>query len=213
MRCIDAILSRRSTRRFSDAPLDEGILRRVLAAGVAAPSAKNRQPWRFSVVTDGALRSRIAELMERRAREMRAADGAGDEAILSVKVGSLLDSARCVRQAPCTVFVRYAFDEAWFGGNERGWDLAIRDLEAVDLLGIGACIENMSLAATSMGVASLWNCDVLYVGSSISELLGDEGPIVAALVLGFAAAEGRAISQGLPIRSGRMPVEEVSEWH
>ncbi len=62
MECIEALLTRRSIRRFRD---EEVPLQRIIEAiNVAryAPSAKNSQPWRFIVVKDPQLLRRLSEL-------------------------------------------------------------------------------------------------------------------------------------------------------
>jgi nitroreductase len=61
MRVIDAIALRRSIRAFSDSPVEDEKLFRVLEAGRLAPSARNMQDWRFVVVKDPGLRRRLAE--------------------------------------------------------------------------------------------------------------------------------------------------------
>ena len=50
MNTIDAIQKRRSIRKFTDQPVPREMIKRILQAGIDAPSAKNRQPWRFVVV-------------------------------------------------------------------------------------------------------------------------------------------------------------------
>jgi nitroreductase len=52
MDAMEAILSRRSIRRYLPDPLPEDVLRRVLEAGMAAPSAGDERPWHFVVITD-----------------------------------------------------------------------------------------------------------------------------------------------------------------
>lgn len=47
---IDAILKRRSIRRYNGKPVDKSIIRNLLVAGMYAPSARNRQPWHFIVI-------------------------------------------------------------------------------------------------------------------------------------------------------------------
>lgn len=47
-----AIMERRSVRQFSQAAISKEDLRTLIGAAVWAPSAMNRQPWRFAVVTD-----------------------------------------------------------------------------------------------------------------------------------------------------------------
>lgn len=52
MECIDAIMTRKSVRAFTEDPLPDGALETLLRAAMAAPSAGNAQDWRFVVVTD-----------------------------------------------------------------------------------------------------------------------------------------------------------------
>ena len=60
MDVMEAIRERRSIRSWLDKPIEPEKLARVLEAGRQAPSANNRQPWRFVVVTDEALRQKVA---------------------------------------------------------------------------------------------------------------------------------------------------------
>ena len=52
---------RRSIRRYSDEPVPEELLAQVLEAGRWAPSASNRQPWKFIVIREQAVRQAVAE--------------------------------------------------------------------------------------------------------------------------------------------------------
>ena len=61
MDVFETIRSRRSIRKYSDQPVEEEKITQVLEAGRLAPSANNRQEWRFVVVQDGATRDRLAE--------------------------------------------------------------------------------------------------------------------------------------------------------
>jgi len=47
----EAIRGRRSIRKYADKPVPLEIVREVLEAGTWAPSAKNGQQWRFTVLT------------------------------------------------------------------------------------------------------------------------------------------------------------------
>lgn len=55
----EAILRRRSVRKYDTRPVPEDVLRRILEAGRLAPSANNRQPWHFIVVKDQARRDKL----------------------------------------------------------------------------------------------------------------------------------------------------------
>ena len=54
MEAIDAIMTRRSVRRFSDEPVDDATVTALLRAAMQAPSAANEQPWQFVVIDDRA---------------------------------------------------------------------------------------------------------------------------------------------------------------
>jgi nitroreductase len=52
MEALEAILSRRSIRKYRDEPVGEEAIEQLLRAAMSAPSAGNQQPWHF-VVIDG----------------------------------------------------------------------------------------------------------------------------------------------------------------
>ena len=56
----DVIKARHSCRNYLPDPLEEEVLQEILNAGLIAPSAQNRQPWRYIVVQDKALIKKIA---------------------------------------------------------------------------------------------------------------------------------------------------------
>lgn len=60
MDIFEAILTRRSIRKFTDAPVSDEHIARLLEAAMAAPTACNSQPWRFILVRDQAGREAIA---------------------------------------------------------------------------------------------------------------------------------------------------------
>lgn len=62
MDLLDAIATRRSIRKFRDAPVEPEKLRVVLEAVRQSPSWANMQCWRLVVVTDAAAKARIGEL-------------------------------------------------------------------------------------------------------------------------------------------------------
>ena len=54
-------MRRASVREFTGAPLDDDQITRILEAGRHAPSAKNRQPWRFVVISDSDRKRQIQD--------------------------------------------------------------------------------------------------------------------------------------------------------
>lgn len=60
MDAMQAIMSRRSIRKYEDRPVEPAAIETLLRAAMAAPSAGNQQTWRFIVVTDRARLDRLA---------------------------------------------------------------------------------------------------------------------------------------------------------
>jgi len=58
---LELINRRQSDRKYSDKPVEQEKLDRIIEAGRMAPSASNSQPWKFIVVTDPAVLSKLSE--------------------------------------------------------------------------------------------------------------------------------------------------------
>jgi nitroreductase len=56
-----AVKDRRATQSFLPDPVPENDLKKILEAGLSAPSAYNLQPWRFVVVRDAEQRARLRQ--------------------------------------------------------------------------------------------------------------------------------------------------------
>ena len=61
MEILAEILERRSIRKFKPGPVEKEKVERILKAGRLAPSAKNRQEWRFVAIQKKSIRERIEE--------------------------------------------------------------------------------------------------------------------------------------------------------
>ena len=64
MDAIQALVSRRSVRKFKSDPVPREMLEAIVNAGRLAPSARNVQPCEFVVVTDSGLRAALADVNE-----------------------------------------------------------------------------------------------------------------------------------------------------
>lgn len=172
MNTLDAVAMRRSIRKFKSAPIEEDKLQSVLGAALLAPSGKNRQPWRL-VVVRGERRAEMVRVMQ---AGLAAAKARGDD------LGSAEHSARVMEQAPVTVFV---FNPQGI----RPWEKhSVGEMfdDVVDIQSIGAAIQNMLLAAQSLGLGSLWICDVFGAYGELCDWLGEPGELIAAVSLGYA---------------------------
>jgi len=62
MDAMEAILTRRSIRRYTPQPVPSALISQVLEAAMSAPSAGNEQPWQFVVITDRRILDEIPRL-------------------------------------------------------------------------------------------------------------------------------------------------------
>ncbi|MGQ9628877.1 MAG: nitroreductase family protein [bacterium] len=109
----EAIRMRRSIRAFQDRPVEEEKLRSVLEAGRLAPSASNRQDWKFIVVRDKATREKLA----------RAANNqkfVGEAPVVIVACGTNPTRVMSGGQHACPVDLSIAVDHMTLQAVEEG---------------------------------------------------------------------------------------------
>jgi nitroreductase len=61
MEMIEALLTRRSVRSFNYQPIPQETIELLLKVAMHAPSARNRQPWQFYVITDREILRKIPD--------------------------------------------------------------------------------------------------------------------------------------------------------
>jgi len=62
MDVMEAIYQRRSVRNYSDQPVSDETLNKIIAAGMMAPSAGNQQPWHFIAITKGETLKKVGDI-------------------------------------------------------------------------------------------------------------------------------------------------------
>lgn len=195
------ICQRKSTRGFQSGYLIEKELqKRILAAGLQAPSPKNRQPWHFTVVDTPEKLNGIADLMMTEIEKLKTERAKENKGSIDLEMAA--QTAEIIRNVSMLVFVEYICDERNEHGEEMGWKLHARGFEAADLQSIGAAVQNMLLTATECGLSSLWMCDVLYAHDALKNYLVLEYPFVAAAAFGKGQAAGKR----------RADLKEKTKW-
>ena len=158
----------RAHRRFSDEPVSDDELERILDAAVHAPSAENRQPWEFVVVRDGDLRARIMDLAE------KAWEGGGrDFAAARLDPGLLADVDQAIggggyRDAPVLIVVA--------ADIERGLEVTVPS-------SIFPAVQNLLLAATALGLASALTTISMGFSPELQEMLDMPAHVVPQAVI------------------------------
>ena len=178
MNTIEAIRLRKSVRKFKHQEISEDMIKEILAAGLEAPSVKNGQPWKFYVLR-GETRKKLAEVMN---------EGLGyfgdDETVRHLPFyASLMNSIEVIKSAPAVILV---FNTGIHTLNSDD-TLEARFMNCGAMQTMGAAIQNMLLAATDLGLGSLWICDVFFAYDQICGWLGESSQLAAAVALGHSA--------------------------
>lgn len=182
MEIDEAIRGRRSVRKYLDKPVPIETVREILEAGTWAPSAKNGQQWRFTVLT-GPSKKELTTLFHRELEKLSANIG-------MARMESSFNSCRIIEEAPVLIMV--------WDSNET------KRLVESSLQSVAAAIQNMLLKAHSVGLGSLWICDVYYATKALTRHLGKSWKLMAAVTLGWPAE--------IPTPKPRKSVDEVSEF-
>ena len=62
MDIFEIIKTRRSIRKFTEEPVPDEVIDRIIEAGIWAPSGLNNQPWKFAIIRDNELKTKISAL-------------------------------------------------------------------------------------------------------------------------------------------------------
>jgi 5,6-dimethylbenzimidazole synthase len=167
------IFRRRDVRgQFSEEPLADTALAKILAAAHAAPSVGLSQPWDFVVVRDVATRQRFrTHVMERRQEFADSLPDERSERFAGIKIEGILEAA-------CGVVVTY---DASRGAPDV---LGRHSIADAGLYSVCLAIENLWLSATAEGLGVGWVS--FYDEGWLADLLGIPAGIrpVAWLCLG-----------------------------
>jgi nitroreductase len=64
------MLRQRAVRLFTDQPVEDALLERVIRAATFAPSGGNRQPWRFIIVRDQATKAGLGQIFDELGKQL-----------------------------------------------------------------------------------------------------------------------------------------------
>jgi nitroreductase len=203
---FEVMRTARTIRRLRPDPIPDDVLRRVLTAATWAPSGGNRQPWRFVVVRDAALKRELQALYQPLWQGFSAAYAAR---MLALAPESRAGTERMLRaadhladhlhEAPAIVVVCVHVPE-----------LAITDagLDRPPLVGgasIYPAVQNLLLACRAVGLGGALTTLLCQKEPEVQGLLGipKKWATCAHIALGYPAGGGHG-----PVR--RRPVDEVA---
>jgi nitroreductase len=138
---LKTIYERRAVRKYKSTPVSRELIEQILDAGRMAPSAINRQPWKFYIL------SKEKDIQE----FSKAISGVAAKVMLKKGLKTIIKTAKdgfhlahgfdffnrkdpVFHSAPVVIFITSAKDNEWAQ------------------LDIGMCAQNMMLAAKSLGL-------------------------------------------------------------
>ena len=163
MTVLESIRGRRSIRRFRPDPVPRGVIETLLDAAIWAPSAHNRQPWRFAVVEAAERRETLARAMGARLRRDLEADGLPPDAVEA-------DASRSyqrIASAPVLVALCLSMvDMDRYPDERRASNEVVMAVQSTAMAGL-----NFLLAAHAAGLAGCWLCAPLFAPDVVRAVL------------------------------------------
>jgi coenzyme F420-0:L-glutamate ligase / coenzyme F420-1:gamma-L-glutamate ligase len=157
------IRSRRSIRRFKTEPVPEDTLTRVLESATWAPSAHNRQPWRFVVLRSPDAKTRLMDAMETRFRADLTRDGLSTE-----EINTRINRSRTrIEGAPIAIVL--CLDP----GNLDSYPDPVRQRVEMQMgeQSVALAGGTLLLAAHAEGLGGVWICAPLFAPEAVQTAL------------------------------------------
>jgi nitroreductase len=203
----EAMRERRSVRRFKRDPVGRDVITSLIEAAITAPSASNKQPWRFLVVEDRARITRMADAVREATRLVSAHIPESSQPSFR----AYGDYFTRFEDAPAVIvpihramsvlsnLVDDALDE-----RTRG---TIRLMEEQSgLVGTSLALMNLLLMAHAVGLGASGMTGPLVAEPALRSILEvpDGWGIVALVPIGWPAED--------PVPTDRKPVDKVVRW-
>ena len=156
-------MGRRTVRKFLPDPVPEALLAKLVEAATRAPSAHNRQPWRFHVARAPEDRARLATAMGEKLKADRTRDGDDAEALAQDVARS---SAR-INGAPVVIAVCLTLEDMDTYPDARRNEA--EHLMAVQSTAMAA--QLLLLKAEDEGLGACWMCAPLFCAETVGAAL------------------------------------------
>ena len=155
--------TRRSIRRFKPDLIPDSVINDILTTATFAPSAHNRQAWRFVVITDLSVRIQLADAMAADFQRDLAKDAVPAEKIQA----QVKRSKERITSAPVAILLCLDMSEMDFYPDEKRnkaeYIMAVQSVAAAGL--------QLLLAAHAEGLGGVWACWPLFAQETIQRNL------------------------------------------
>lgn len=179
---------RRSIREYSEKPVPESEITKIIDLAALAPSGQNRQPWEFYAVTGREKILSLSAIVKARVDELSKHVDEDNAALFDRYKGFFTFFS----SAPCLIAVAakpYASIRTLFKDD---FDMASFGLAAdtTHIQSASAAVMAMLLAASERGLAACWNTNIMIAGKEISQFLNIRAPyeLMCLVSLGYPKA-------------------------
>lgn len=194
---IKEIENRRSIRKYKRHEISKEIIEDIIYSATLAPSAKNRQPWKF-IVYQGEEKSKLVDVMHQGIKLEKITHKLMPEWAFAIPDAE--NTVRVMEEAPCLIAVLNTNQKTPFDSIED----EKRIVEICDSLSIGAAIENMILTATSYGLGTLWIANTYFAYNELIDFIETDSQLTGIVAIGFA--------NEAPAKRPRKPVADIVEY-
>ncbi|MDQ7025675.1 MAG: nitroreductase family protein [Anaerolineae bacterium] len=191
---IEAIFERRSLRKYENRPVPHELIEQILTAGLYAPSAHNRQPWRFAVVQSFDTKKQLAQSMGARLRHDLESDSV-PQAIIEKDVSRSYDR---LTSAPVLIVLCVSMvDMDTYNDERRNHHEYIMAVQSTAMAG-----QNILLAAHDSGLGACWMCAPLFCPDVVQDTLQlpQDWQAQGIIAIGYAAQERTKTRESLETR-------------
>jgi coenzyme F420-0:L-glutamate ligase/coenzyme F420-1:gamma-L-glutamate ligase len=151
--------SRRSIRRFQHREIDRLIINRILESAFVSPSAHNRQPWRFAIISSLHGKKNLSDKMAEEFKVDLARDG-----LTEIEINKRLERSRDRIVNSPTVIV-LCLDESEmddYPDARRQHAESMMAIQSVAMAGL-----QLLLAAHAEGLGGVWTCGPLFAPDAV----------------------------------------------
>ncbi len=173
---LATIARRRSVRGFDGRPVAPALVDALIEAANHAPSAHNSQSWRFLVLGPEKKRE-LAALVSARSQEFPRPTNV----LLRMAARTIASAPVVVAVANTGELIRHGAELFPIDGEQN------RDFfRTMEIQGSAAAAQNLLLAATSLGLGSVWLGILYLMKGDVLELLGEpQGEFMAVIPVGY----------------------------
>ena len=180
MQTLEAIKTRRSIREFIDKKVNKSLIKKIIEAGLYAPSSKNTQPWHFMVL-EGEEKDKVVDIVENYINKNRKIFRKGKKIKPSV-----VESCKLTKNAPVLILV---FNKGPYTKGEKNVikNPSYESLLAwtVEVSSVSAAIQNMLLAIHDMKLEGVWLADFNFARREICKHLKCNYDLIAGIAFGY----------------------------